>query len=130
MTSYIDEFLRTLKASVSGFKSFTIASIKDGTVLNSVKDPSYIGNPEMEAAFQLEIFRQATKALEISSPGKAVLTDIVIETEDLTYLLALSNAKKFFAVLIFDSRIGSLGMARAVIAKGKSTIGERLDAEL
>lgn len=130
MKEFVDKALQELKTTVPGFKSFTITHIKDGTVLSTVKDPSYTGVPELEAAFQLEIIKQTFKSIEISGHTDPQIHDILIEADDLTYMLAISPQKKTFAAMIYDNSKCSLGIARGIMAKGKKDIGEWLDMQL
>lgn len=126
MLSYLQNFTKTVKNEIPGFKSVTVLSTETGDVMVSEsEDPS--ANMELVAPFYLEIYNQSKRNISLSNANEEPIDEILITSEDEYHIIESSPDEKFITIVVVDVVKSNLMLAKAILTKHKNTIDKELD---
>ena len=121
---FLNVFLNEMKTNVNGFIAVAVTEIETGLSYGSLSiDPNL--DPELASAYNLEVVKAklaAVKALKLNQEIK----DILITLTSQIHIIDISPNKKFMIYLAADSTKANLGMTRAILARYKLELEEKL----
>lgn len=121
---FLNVFLNEMKTNVNGFIAVAVTEIETGLSYGSLSiDPNL--DPELASAYNLEVVKAklaAVKALKLNQEIK----DILITLTTQIHIIDISPNKKFMIYLAADSTKANLGMTRAILARYKLELEEKL----
>ena len=121
---FLNVFLNEMKTNVNGFIAVAVTEIETGLSYGSLSiDPNL--DPELASAYNLEVVKAklaAVKALKLNQEIK----DILITLTTQIHIIDISPNKKFMIYLAADSTKANIGMTRAILARYKLELEEKL----
>ncbi|ERI63215.1 MAG: hypothetical protein D8H93_15395 [Capnocytophaga sp.] len=100
-TNLFETYVKGMRESVPGFISITVVSTNDGNTI-AYEAASNVDN-RLSSAFQVEILRQATKALGyVEGLNDKNINRIEIALKEQLHVLFASNNRQFLVHLIVD----------------------------
>ena len=124
MGNFLDEFKNDIKSNVPGFIAVSVTEVATGVCYVSLSDRKDF-DPEIAAAFNLEVAKSKYKAIEALGL-KSTIQDIIITLSDQLHIIDMSENGEYFIYLAVDSSSGNLGMTRALLKKYKKNIINQL----
>ena len=121
---FLNVFLNEMKTNVNGFIAVAVTEIETGLSYGSLSVDSNL-DPELASAYNLEVVKAklaAVKALKLNQEIK----DILITLTSQIHIIDISPNKKFMIYLAADSTKANLGMTRAILARYKLELEEKL----
>lgn len=126
MLSYLQNFTKTVKNEIPGFKSVTVLSVETGDVMVSETEDTS-ANMELIAPFYLDIYNQSKKNISLSNANEEPIDEILITSEDEYHIIESSPDEKFITIVVVDVAKSNLMLAKAILTKHKNTIDKELD---
>jgi len=106
----LDAHCQDMKASMPGFLFYGILSATDGTMLSKASSNE-----------------ETAKIIEEGSPYHLKLDYVLIETDKITFMLAISALGKFFSITAMERDKCNIGISRALLYKSKAKFGTMLE---
>lgn len=127
--NYLKEFASNVKKQLPGFMSVSIVLVRTGDVLVSKALNESIC-AKTSAVFQTEIYKQAVKSiLEYDKGDCEEIKEILIISDNRIFLISTGSESEFLTILVVDSNISSLGVARAILDKNRKLICKDLEKD-
>ncbi|AXO81587.1 hypothetical protein DZC78_14720 [Olleya aquimaris] len=124
MSDFLNQFASELKENVSGYLAVTVTEIKSGISYYSDSiSPDF--DPELAAAFNLEVVKAKLKAIEVLNLDQSI-DDILINITGQIHIIDISDDNKYFIYLAVDSTKSNLGMTKSLLNKYKNKLSGKL----
>ncbi|MBL7559687.1 hypothetical protein JAO71_07710 [Olleya sp. YSTF-M6] len=124
MSDFLNQFASELKENVSGYLAVTVTEIKSGISYYSDSiSPDF--DPELAAAFNLEVVKAKLKAIEVLNLDQSI-DDILINITGQIHIIDISEDNKYFIYLAVDSTKSNLGMTKSLLNKYKNKLSGKL----
>lgn len=122
---YLQEFADKLKENIPGFISVGILDFNGNVLVKSqITEDVFV---ELEAPLQLEVIKAAINSLEVSDLNKDNLVkDIIIETDEVTYFISVSEDRRVLAVVMLDSTKANIGLTRSFVINEKKKYAKQI----
>ena len=124
MSDFLNQFASELKENVSGYLAVTVTEIKSGISYYSDSiSPDF--DPELAAAFNLEVVKAKLKAIEVLNLDQSI-DDILINITGQIHIIDISDDNKYFIYLAVDSTKSNLGMTKSLLNKYNNKLSGKL----
>ena len=129
LQTMLDSHCKEMATNMQGFLFYGILNTADGMTISKATASEQVSKLiEQGAAFHLAIVNQVKQVIKNSTAmGNLELDIILIETNKITFILALSPSGKFFSVTALDAEKCNIGLTRALLYKYKKEFGSVLE---
>ena len=125
----LDAHCQDMKASMPGFLFYGILSATDGTMLSKASSNEETAKIIEEGSpYHLMIVNQVNQVLKSNVSSQELKLDyVLIETDKITFMLAISALGKFFSITAMERDKCNIGISRALLYKNKAKFGTMLE---
>ncbi|MFK7060585.1 hypothetical protein V3Q90_10690 [Flavobacterium oreochromis] len=124
MSDFLQQFGEDLKSNVPGFIAVAIAEIKSGISYYTLStNPDF--DPELASVFNLEVVKAKLNAIN-SLDIKDHIENIIINLNNITDILYISENNEFFICLTIDSKKIDLNRTKILLNKYKKDITKKI----
>ncbi|MFK7106814.1 hypothetical protein [Flavobacterium oreochromis] len=124
MSDFLQQFGEDLKSNVPGFIAVAIAEIKSGISYYTLStNPDF--DPELASVFNLEVVKAKLNAIN-SLDIKDHIENIIINLNNITDILYISENNEFFICLTIDSKKVDLNRTKILLNKYKKDITKKI----
>jgi len=125
----LDAHCKDMKGSMPGFLFYGILSTTDGTIISKASSNEEIAKMIEEGSpYHLMIVNQVNQVLKSNVSSEELKLDyVLIETDKITFMLAISFLGKFFSITALERDKCNIGISRALLYKSKAEFGDMLE---
>lgn len=125
----LDAHCEDMKRNMPGFLFYGILSTTDGNTLSRASSNEKIAKMIEEGSpYHLMIVNQVNQVLKSNVSSEELKLDyVLIETDKITFMLAISALGKFFSITALERDKCNIGISRALLYKCKAEFGNMLD---
>lgn len=126
----LDQHCLDMKREMPGFLFYGIFNCKDGSKICSTKMDTNPLAADIEggAAFHAQIVAQVDNIVNASTTAQVNIDFIQIESDKITYILVISELRKFFSITALDRSTQNLGLSKMLLSKCRAEYGPVLDS--
>ena len=125
----LDAHCEDMKRNMPGFLFYGILSTTDGTMLSKASSNEETAKMIEEGSpYHLMIVNQVNQVLKSNVSSQQLKLDyVLIETDKITFMLAISALGKFFSITAMERDKCNIGISRALLYKNKAKFGTMLE---
>ncbi len=125
----LDAHCEDMKRNMPGFLFYGILNTTDGTMISKASSNDEIAKMiEVGSPYHLMIVNQVNQVLKSNVSSEELKLDyVLIETNKITFMLAISALGKFFSITALERDKCNIGISRALLYKCKAEFGNMLD---
>ena len=125
----LDAHCKDMKGSMPGFLFYGILNTTDGTMISKASSNEEIAKMIEEGSpYHLMIVNQVNQVLKSNVSSEELKLDyVLIETDKITFMLAISFLGKFFSITALERDKCNIGISRALLYKSKAEFGDMLE---
>ena len=125
----LDAHCEDMKKNMPGFLFYGILSTTDGTMLSKASSNEETAKMIEEGSpYHLMIVNQVNQVLKSNVSSQQLKLDyVLIETDKITFMLAISALGKFFSITAMERDKCNIGISRALLYKNKAKFGTMLE---
>ena len=118
-----------MKRNMPGFLFYGILNTTDGTMFSKASSNEEIAKMIEEGSpYHLMIVNQVNQVLKSNVSSEELKLDyVLIETDKITFMLAISFLGKFFSITALERDKCNIGISRALLYKYKAEFGNMLE---
>lgn len=125
----LDAHCEDMKRNMPGFLFYGILNTTDGTMISKASSNEEIAKMIEEGSpYHLMIVNQVNQVLKSNVSSEELKLDyVLIETDKITFMLAISFLGKFFSITALERDKCNIGISRALLYKSKAEFGDMLE---
>lgn len=125
----LDAHCEDMKRNMPGFLFYGILSTTDGTMLSKASSNEETAKMIEEGSpYHLMIVNQVNQVLKSNVSSQQLKLDyVLIETDKITFMLAISALGKFFSITALERDKCNIGISRGLLYKSKAEFGNMLE---
>lgn len=125
----LDAHCEDMKRNMPGFLFYGILSTTDGTMLSKASSNEETAKMIEEGSpYHLMIVNQVNQVLKSNVSSQQLKLDyVLIETDKITFMLAISALGKFFSITALERDKCNIGISRSLLYKSKAEFGNMLE---
>ena len=125
----LDAHCEDMKRNMPGFLFYGILNTTDGTMISKASSNDEIAKMiEVGSPYHLMIVNQVNQVLKSNVSSEELKLDyVLIETNKITFMLAISSLGKFLSITALERDKCNIGISRALLYKCKAEFGNMLD---
>ena len=125
----LDAHCEDMKRNMPGFLFYGILNTTDGTMFSKASSNEEIAKMIEEGSpYNLMIVNQVNQVLKSNVSSEELKLDyVLIETDKITFMLAISFLGKFFSITALERDKCNIGISRALLYKSKAEFGDMLE---